>query len=114
MNHNRRSEPESPVVSLLVGILMVCFGIFWTVMAAGFAPFMAVFGIIWTAIAGITTYNSYKNAKARSENQNHSDESYYYDEIKPEEPELKELRCPYCGAPVQKNQTKCEYCGSEF
>ena len=32
---------------------------------------------------------------------------------KTEEPP-KEIRCPYCGAPIHESDAKCEYCGSRL
>ena len=32
---------------------------------------------------------------------------------KTEEPP-KELRCPYCGAPIHENDAKCDYCKSKL
>ena len=51
MRRNRRnSEPQSPLAAMLTGIFVVCFGIFWTVMAGSMFPPMAIFGILFTAI----------------------------------------------------------------
>ena len=34
---------------------------------------------------------------------------------KPQEPERKiELRCPYCGAPIHKDDKKCLYCDAKL
>lgn len=109
--HHRNTEPQSPATALLFGIFAVCFGLFWTVMAGSMFPPMALFGVLWTAIAVTTTVNSYKNAKKREEQQKHPRPR----EQKPEPAEIpKELRCPYCGAPIRSGDKKCEYCDSEF
>ena len=64
-NHNK--EPQSPLASALVGIFVVCFGIFWTIMAGSMFPPMAIFGILFTAIGAVNTYNVYKTAKEKGE-----------------------------------------------
>ncbi len=118
MNRNRKSEPQSSLVSALTGIFMICFGVVWTFIAASMAPFMAIFGILWTAIAAVSTYNSYKEAKKREEmNENDYDEygaQFEHERAQTETESLKELRCPYCGAPIKSGDTSCEYCGSKF
>ena len=115
MRRNRRnSEPQSPLAAMLTGIFVVCFGIFWTVMAGSLFPPMAIFGILFTAIAGVNAYNTYKkvtqNAEKPHEHQNFSEENVF------EEPraQKEELRCPYCGAPVHYSDSECEYCGSRL
>lgn len=118
MNRNRRSEPQSPLVSALTGIFMICFGVVWTILAGSMAPFMAIFGILWTAIAAVSTYNSYKEAKKHEEmNENDYYEhgaQFEHEYAQKEAESPKELRCPYCGAPIQSGDTSCEYCGSKF
>ena len=113
MHRNHNNEPQSPVAALLVGIFGICFGVFWTIMAGAMAPFMAFFGIFFIAIAVVNTVNVYKTMK------NHQKENENYSENQPiskkeNEPEPKEIRCPYCGAPIAPNERKCEYCDSEF
>ena len=109
--NNRNTEPKSPLSAMLIGIFVVCFGIFWTVMAGSMFPPMAIFGILFTAIGAVNTYNMYKAAKENSE------KSHEHQEI-PENEEHRaqkeELRCPYCGAPVHESDSECEYCGSRL
>ena len=112
MNRNKRNkEPQTPLAAALVGIFVVCFGIFWTVMAGTMFPPMAIFGILFTAIGAVNTYNVYKAAKENAQSKNESSD-YSEENQKYEQPE--ELRCPYCGAPIHKSDTECEYCGSRL
>ena len=110
----KNSEPQSPLAAMLVGIFVVCFGIFWTVMAGSMFPPMAIFGILFTAIGAVNAYNIYKKIKENSEKPHeHQD---FCEEVKPEKPcaQKEELRCPYCGAPVHRSDSECEYCGSRL
>ena len=95
-NH-RRSEPQSPLAAMLIGIFVVCFGIFWTIMAGSMFPPMAIFGILFTAIGAVNAYNIYKNIKENAEKP-HEHQDFYEDEYS-EEPraQKEEIRCPYCG-----------------
>ena len=114
MHRNRNSEPQSPAVALLVGIFSVCFGIFWTVMAASMFPPMAIFGILFVAISAVSGYEAYKKAKANSEKQHEHQDFCEEENLKENRAQKEELRCPYCGAPIHSSDTKCEYCGSRL
>ena len=111
--NRRRSEPQSPLAAMLTGIFIVCFGIFWTIMAGSMFPPMAVFGILFTAIGAVNAYSTYKtvkkNAEKPHEHQDFSEEENGAQNLPP-----KELRCPYCGAPIHKNDSRCEYCDSRL
>ena len=111
MNRNHRHEQNSsPAVFLIFGIFAICFGIFWTVTAATMAPFMAFFGIFFIALAVTITVSGYKNAKKKQEENADDSTPKKREEFIPPE----ELRCPYCGAPIHKNDSKCEYCNSRM
>ena len=112
MNRNHRnSEPQSPLAAMLIGIFVVCFGIFWTVMAASIFPPMAIFGILFTAIGAVNAYNTYKSIKSNEEKPHEHQE---FCEEKERSAKKEELRCPYCGAPIQKRDEECGYCGSRL
>ncbi|MBQ4546767.1 MAG: hypothetical protein IJA17_06365 [Oscillospiraceae bacterium] len=115
MHRNRRnSEPQSPAAAMLVGIFVVCFGIFWTIMAGSMFPPMAIFGILFTAIGAVNAYNTYKNLKSNGEKPHeHQDFSEPEDFEHPRAQKV-ELRCPYCGAPIHQSDSECEYCGSRL
>lgn len=106
-NHN-----APPAISAAIGLFMVCFGIFWTVMAMGMSPIMAIFGVFWTAIAVMITVNNIKASLKRKE-ENENPEAFVPQE-KEEEYIPQELRCPYCGAPIHRDDRACEYCGSRL
>ncbi len=113
MHRNQNNHPQSPIIAVIFGGFAVCFGIFWTVTAARFAPFMAVFGIFFIAAAVTITLSSYKAAKKYQQDNNRPNENpVYYKQ--PEQTKPEEVRCPYCGAPIRRGDRECEYCGSEF
>ena len=112
MHRNGKNfEHQSPLAAMLVGIFVVCFGIFWTVMAGSMFPPMAIFGILFTAIGAVNAYNTYKTIK---ENAEKSHEHQEFCEIKESGAQKEELRCPYCGAPIHVSDSECEYCGSRL
>lgn len=116
------------MISGVIGIFMVCFGIFWTVMAAQAFPFMAVFGILWTGIAiSITVYN-FKNAKSKNRYSQYdiTDENEEPDPFNERfgkntferwtaEEEVQGSRfCPYCGAKAKEDFEFCNKCGKRL
>lgn len=112
----------------VVGIFMVCFGIFWTVMAAQASGFMAIFGVIWTCIAIATTVYNFKNAtgKNRYSQYDITDESEEPDPFNERfgqnsferwsaEDETPGSRfCPYCGAKAKEDFEFCNKCGKRL
>ena len=99
---------------MLIGIFVVCFGIFWTIMAGSMFPPMAIFGILFTAIGAVNAYNTYKTIKENAEKP-HEHQDFYEDEYSGEpRAQKEELRCPYCGAPIHNSDSECEYCGSRL
>ncbi len=97
---------------MLIGIFVVCFGIFWTIMAGSMFPPMAIFGILFTAIGAVNAYNTYKTVRKNAEKPHEHQEYCDYEEERAQQKE--ELRCPYCGAPIHNSDTECEYCGSRL
>ena len=112
----------------VVGIFMVCFGIFWTVMAAQTFPFMAVFGVLWTGIAIATTVYNFKNAKSKNRYSQYdiTDEGEEPDPFNERfagngferwsaEDETPGSRfCPYCGAKAKPDFEFCNKCGKRL
>ncbi len=112
------------MMSGIVGIFMICFGILWTVVAAQSFGAFAIFGVIWTGIAVVTTVYNFKNAtnknrysqyditegdeepdplnerfgNAQSANKNNTDNKF----------------CPYCGNAVQDDFEYCNSCGKKL
>lgn len=111
----------------IIGIAVVLFGVFWTVMAiAGGAWFMAPFGLIFIAIAVVNTIYNFKNAtgKNRYSQYDITDENEepdpwnekFGDNDKSEfsEPIKKGRYCPYCGTKNEENYKFCTDCGKEL
>lgn len=108
----------------VVGIFMVGFGIFWTVMAARFSGFFALFGVLWTCIAIANTVYNFKNATKKNRY------SAYDIVDSSEEPDPWNQRfvsqeadhahggqhrfCPYCGTAVEEDFAYCGKCGKKL
>lgn len=113
----------------VVGIFMICFGIFWTVMAAQASGFMAIFGIIWTGIAvSITVYN-FKNATGKNRyseyditengeepdpfNERFGNREDTFERWTPNDNSTSKY-CPYCGTKVENDFEFCNQCGRKL
>ena len=59
----------------IIGIFMICFGIFWTVLAGSAFPPFAIFGILWTGIAVVNTVYNFKNANSKNRYQSYDVET---------------------------------------
>lgn len=113
-------------MSGVIGIFMICFGILWTVNAAGISPIIALFGVIWTCIAIVNTVYNFKNAAGKNRY------SAYDITGESEEPDPLNERfgnsqsgeqkkgnadnkfCPYCGTPVAGDFEFCNNCGKKL
>ena len=110
----------------VVGIVMICFGILWTVGAAQISGIIALFGVLWTCIAiGMTIYN-FKNATGKNRysvyditDENEEPDPFnerfgnsFYDYEKKDEVDSK--FCPYCGTPVKEEFEFCNQCGKKL
>ena len=115
------------MMSGAVGILMMCFGIGWTVIAAfAFWP-MAIFGLIWTGIVAVSTIYNFKNATGKNRysqfdivnsneepdplNERFGDKKVSLDT---EKPDTDSNFCPYCGTAVDKDFEYCNKCGKKL
>ena len=112
------------MMSGVVGIFMVCFGILWTVFAAMANPFFALFGVLWTCIViGITVHN-FKNATGKNRYSAYdivddAEEPDPFEERfgkkKPQAVSGAECRfCPYCGTAVGEDYQFCQSCGKKL
>ena len=122
------------LLSGVIGIIMVLFGIFWTVMASNFGGIMMVFGILWTLIALVITIFNIKNgtAKKRYSMYDITDDKEEADPLnerfKEKKDDVKEPKkevipvkagddnkyCPYCGAKVEETYEYCNKCGKKL
>ena len=114
------------MMSGVVGIFMVCFGIFWTLLAGQASPIIAVFGVIWTAIALVTTVYNFKNATGKNrysayditdaeEEPDPLGERFGAKKDSAARADAGETRfCPYCGTRVEERYTYCQSCGKKL
>lgn len=116
----------SSMMGGLVGIIMICFGIVWTAVAAGFSGFMAIFGVLWTCVAVIITVFNFLNAtkKKRYSSFDIVDSTEEPDPFNERfgsaarkvrsEKDLPGRFCPYCGAEAAGDFAFCNHCGKEL
>ena len=114
------------MMSGIVGIFMIGFGIVWTVLAAQASGIFALFGVLWTGIAVVTTVSNFRNAT----NKNRYSEFDITDSD--EEPDPLNERfgniqknvhkkngsdnkfCPYCGTALEDDFAYCNNCGKKL
>ncbi len=110
----------------VVGIFMIGFGIFWTVLAARANGLFAMFGVLWTGVAVVTTVYNFKNATRKNRysayditdageetdplNQRFGNQQNSTQQIDGDDHNF----CPYCGAPVAKDFEFCNRCGKKL
>ena len=113
------------LLSGVIGIIMVLFGIFWTVMASNFGGIMMVFGVLWTLIALVITIFNFKNgtAKKRYSMYDITDDKEEADPLNERFKKKKDdvaddgndsKYCPYCGAKVEETYEYCNKCGKKL
>lgn len=105
------------LISGIVGIVMVLFGILWTSMAAQASGIFALFGVLWTIIAITITITNFKNATSKNR--------YSTYDIVDEDEEVDPLNvrfgnndnnkyCPYCGTLTKNDYEYCTNCGKKL
>ncbi len=114
------------MLSGIVGVFMIGFGILWTVMAAQASGIFAVFGILWTGIAVVITVYNFKNAASKNR---YSDFDITDSDEEPdplnerfgnihntarEKNDKDNKFCPYCGTAVEDDFTYCNNCGKKL
>ncbi len=125
MKHIKPGRGPS-MMSGVVGIFMIGFGIIWTVIAAQASGIFALFGVLWTCIAiAITVYN-FKNAtgKNRYSAYDITDSNEEPDplnqrfgnaqEATPKQNDVDNKFCPYCGTAVKGDFEFCNNCGKKL
>lgn len=114
------------MMSGVIGIFMIGFGVLWTILAAQAGGFFALFGVLWTCIAiGMTVYN-FKNATGKNRysaydiTEAHEEPDPFNERFgEPRESGAQEQNadnnfCPYCGTPVDGDFTYCNHCGKKL
>ncbi len=125
MKHIKPGRGPS-MMSGVVGIFMIGFGILWTVLAAQASVIFALFGVLWTCCAIAMTVYNFKNAAGKNRY------SAYDITDEHEEPDPFNRRfgssqsseqtnsgdgnkfCPYCGSVVGKDFEFCSSCGKKL
>ncbi len=114
------------MMSGVVGVFMIGFGILWTVIAAQDSGIFALFGILWTGVAIVMTAYHFKNAtgKNRYSSFDITDAAEEPDplnerfgdaqESKQEKSNIDNRFCPYCGTSVRGDFEFCNQCGKKL
>ena len=113
------------MMSGVVGIFMICFGIFWTVMAAQASGIFALFGVAWTGIAIVTTIYNFKNATSKDrysafditdsdEESEPFNERFGNHQTMQRKSNAGNKFCPYCGTAVEGDFEFCNNCGKKL
>ncbi len=125
MKHIKPGRGPS-MMSGVVGIFMIGFGILWTVMAAQASGIFALFGVLWTCVAiAITVYN-FKNATKKNrysqfdivdsnEEPDPMNECFGNPQATTQNREQADNKfCPYCGTAVKGDFEYCNNCGKKL
>lgn len=114
------------MLSGIVGIFMIGFGVVWTAFASQVSGIVALFGVIWTGIAVVTTVYNFKNAtgKNRYSEYDITDANEEPDPLnerfgapsatKMPRNDVENKFCPYCGTPLAQNFKFCSKCGKRL
>ena len=114
------------MMSGVIGIFMIGFGILWTVIAAQASGIFALFGVLWTGIAIVITVYQFKNATAKNrysafditdaeEEPDPFNERFgNTKEIPQKKDDAENKFCPYCGIPVKDDFEFCNSCGKKL
>lgn len=114
------------MLSGIVGIFMIGFGVVWTAFASQVSGIVALFGVIWIGIAVVTTVYNFKNAtgKNRYSAYDITDEQEEPDPLNErfgvpsatEKPrnDVENKFCPYCGTPLSGDFEYCNKCGKKL
>ncbi len=127
MKHIKPGRGPS-MMSGVVGIFMIGFGILWTVIAAQGSPIFAIFGVLWTGIAVVNTIYNFKNATNKNR-YSAFDITDAHEEPDPlnerfgnsqntasteKKDDVDNKFCPYCGTAVQGDFAYCNNCGKKL
>lgn len=114
------------MMSGIMGIFAVLFGIVWTINAAQAGGLFALFGVIWTIMAIVQTVYNFKNATSKDryssfdivDGNEESDplNQRFGSTQQPSQTESDTVSnyCPYCGMPVDDRFIYCNHCGKKL
>lgn len=115
------------MMSGVIGIFMIGFGILWTVLAAQASVIFAIFGVLWTCIAIGTTIYNFKNATGKNRYStfdivDSEEESDPFNErfgktgndSQKKDNNADNRFCPYCGTAVEGDYQYCNNCGKKL
>ncbi|MBQ7898031.1 MAG: zinc ribbon domain-containing protein [Clostridia bacterium] len=114
------------MMSGVVGIFMIGFGILWTVIAAQASGIFALFGVLWTGVAVIMTIYNFKNATGKNrysafditdggEEPDPFNERFGNTQSNAhKKDDVDNKFCPYCGNPVDGDFEFCNNCGKKL
>ncbi len=124
MKHIKPGRGPS-MMSGVVGIFMIGFGILWTVMAAQASGIFALFGVLWTGVAVVITVYNFKNATKKNrysqfdivdsnEEPDPMNERFGNPQATQNREEIDNKFCPYCGTAVKGDFEYCNNCGKKL
>lgn len=118
------------MMSGVVGIFMIGFGVVWTLLALQMSPLFALFGVLWTGVAITQTVYNFKNATSKNRysafditegneepdplNARFGEWTEEQDTYNADEPTGDSKFCPYCGTKVASDYAFCNECGKKL
>ena len=115
------------MMSGVIGIFMIGFGILWTVLAAQASGIFAIFGVLCICIAIGTTIYNFKNATGKNRYStfdivDSEEESDPFNErfgktgndSQKKDNNADNRFCPYCGTAVEGDYQYCNNCGKKL
>ncbi len=126
MKHIKPGRAPS-MMSGVVGIFMIGFGVLWTVIVAqSGGGIFALFGVLWTCVAIAMTIYNFKNATGKNrysayditdahEEPDPLNQRFGDPQTNAPKPNDTDNRfCPYCGTAVDRDFTFCNNCGKKL
>ena len=117
---NHKPEKGSLFFQILVSIFVLVFAVFWTVLAAQGAGFMAIFGVFFIVIAIFRIIMLYRHATGKDQKdastfRTAEEQPFDRFDLGETAQETKATAyCPSCGAKVEKEDRYCHDCGRKL